>query len=73
MFAYLSKKYQCPSKEIEYAELVNYIDKFPDDDDPSIFGMSFYAENMIRENQATNLISLILIMEPLYSRSSRIE
>ena len=45
----------------------------PDEDDPSVFGMNIYAENMVRAIQADNLINSILIMEPLQTTGSRLE
>lgn len=69
----LKKSYEAPKKDIEYANLITYIDELPDEDDPSVFGMSIYAEKMLRASQADELISCILAMEPRQTSNSRIE
>lgn len=65
--------YKAPEKEIEYANLISYIDELPDEDDPSVFGMNIFAEKMLRATQADELIACILAMEPRQTSNSRIE
>jgi hypothetical protein len=72
-FTILNQNYKAPKKEIDYAGIVDYIEQLPDEDDPSIFGMNIYAENMVRANQANHLISSILLMQPVQATASRLE
>lgn len=67
------KSYEAPKKEIDYLNLLEYIEHLPDEDDPSIFGMNIYAEKMLKASQADHLINCILSMEPLQAASARIE
>jgi len=55
-----------------YSALIEYIEKIPDEDDPSIFGMNDYAEKLLRANQSDNLIMSILSMEPIQTLHTRI-
>jgi hypothetical protein len=64
--------YKAPEKNIAYSALIEYIEKIPDEDDPSIFGMNDYAEKLLRANQSDNLIMSILSMEPIQTLHTRI-
>lgn len=68
-----NESYEAPAKDIEYSKMIEFIDQLPDEDDPSVFGMNIYAENMVRAVQADNLINAILTMEPLQKASSRLD
>ena len=65
--------YEAPKKDMDYSNMLSYIDELPDEDDPSIFGMNIYAERMLRATQADELIACILAMEPRQTSNSRIE
>lgn len=59
------KTYRAPEKNIEYANIIEFIDELPEDDDPSIFGMNIYAQKMLLASRGEHLISSILSMEPM--------
>ncbi len=49
---------------LDYDSLLDYIDKFPEYDDPAIFGMNDYAEKLMLSQRADQLIQSIYTMEP---------
>ena len=61
---FVFKIYAAPSKSIDHGTLVEFIDNLPVNDDPSLFGMNIYAEKLLLSNNADQLISSIVSMEP---------
>lgn len=69
-YAANNNDYKAPSLDIDYSSIVNYIERLPENDDPRVFGMNIYAENMLLSQRANHLIASISMMEPSKSSTS---
>ncbi len=49
---------------LDYDSILEYIDAFPEYDDPMIFGMNSYTEKLMLSQRADQLIQSINVMEP---------